>query len=60
MHSVRINMILVHVKIQFACLVSWLIYVVIAYGPLVSFSFVISFEYFTEQSTTITRINLQI
>ena len=53
-------MISVHVEIQFACFVIWLKHVLIAYGPLESLSFVISFACFVELSNTITRINLQI
>ena len=55
-----VNAISVHVKIQFACLVTLLKDVLIAHRPLGSFSVVIPFAYFAELSTTIARINLQI
>ena len=40
--------------------VTWLKHVLIAFGPLGSFTFVISFAYVAELSTAKTRINLQI
>ena len=53
-------MISVHVETLCACFVTWLKHVLIAFGTLGSFSFVISFAYFAELSTAKTRINLQI